>query len=334
MVRKGSSKKLVKQTKPEAEEVTCSPSDTLSSPLNVSKENLKELCNKSRSQSPVEILAVTPNLAQLRIQKDCKSSKAENDNKPRTITETSQKTGAATPLLASDKTSNTDCKLPATSSGLQQKTSGNLLQSKSELQETPTETESLKTGITPSASIDIPSHKVSDGHYLTSWSQSSMTTNNNNHRRASDISYMFSSFKTTTTMSSNFLGADLQGLSERLQNLQSMFDDREQNSVQEVVGGGTGNLHKLLLNRQQLTAAVADRKPKFKLSAMNRDVPVGSPPPASNLLYYMTTNTSTCRSAPHSKRASPEHEMSSAKEMLLKLFYGSGTSDKTVAEST
>lgn len=333
MVLKSSSKKLVKQTKPPTEEVSCSQSDTLSSPLNVSKENLKELCNKSRSQSPAEILTVMPNLAQQRILKDCKSSKAGNDNEPRTITETSQKIGPATPLLASDKTSNVDCKLSASSSGLQKKTSENLLQSKSELQETLAETNSVKTEITPSASIDIPSHKDLDGQYTTTWSQTSMTTNNNNHRRASDISYMFSSFKTTSTMSSNFLSTNLQGLSERLQSLQSMFDDSDHSSVKEVVGGGTGNLHKLLLNRQQLTAAVADRKPKFKISALNRDVPAGSPPPASNLLYYMT-NTSTCRSAPHSKRASPEHEMSSAKEMLLKLFYGSGASDKSVTKST
>jgi hypothetical protein len=112
-----------------------------------------------------------------------------------------------------------------------------------------------------------------------------------------------------------------------------MFDDRDRPAVE-----GGGSLHKLLLNRQHLTAAAADRKPKFKMSQLNRDVPFGSPPPASNLLYYMTSSSSSsssssCRSAPHSKRTSPEHETVSAKEILLKLFYGGGGGADKAPES-
>lgn len=315
MVRKGSSKKLVKQTenktKPAAETVSLT-SESLS--LDTTKDNLKEFCcNKSRSQSPVEIAVVVPSIAQLRIQRDSKMSKT--DNRPRAteliVNESIDKT-APNSLIKIDGDENG--RLPTISS---------VVPVTSDPHTTVRELDAQKTGeVLSSAAIDIPLRKVADdGQQTTKWSQMTHLTSNNNYRRSSDVSYLFSNFRTTTTtVSSNFLGSDLQGLSERLQDLQTMFAERD-GSID--VGG---NLHKLLLNRQQLTAAVADRRPKFRISPMNRDVPVGSPPPASNLMYYMTSSSS-CRSAPHSKRASPEHDSSrfSAKEMLLKLFY----SDKT-----
>lgn len=312
IVRKGSSKKLVKpvenKIKPSVEELSLT---NILLPLDATKDNLKEFCdNKSRSQSPVKNAMIAPNLAQLRIQKDSKSFKT--GNKPKTTDFTVDESTKIAP--ASDiKICEEHDRLPMIA---------DLPPITSELLATASESSTQKTiGPASSAAIDIPKREVMDNSQQTTmWSQTTLMTNNN-YRRSSDISYLFSNFSTTTTtVSSNFLGSDLQGLSERLQNLQTMFAERE--SPIDV----SGNLHKLLLNRQQLTAAVADRRPKFKISPMNRDVPVGSPPPASNLLYYMTSSSS-CRSAPHSKRTSPEHDLPgfSAKEMLLKLFY----SDKT-----
>lgn len=349
MVRKSSSKKLIKQmteekTKPAAVETMLCDHDELL-PLDASKENLKELCNKSCSQSPMDIVVqqTSPSLAQLRMQKDSKSAKTKAEQQ-KTTAESAVKTiqlsenddgppAAATcdgPQSISNKAQSTftgggpqvnfDATLgkqqPQTISKEQQTTIG-----KPHLQMNSGNQDGSRVTSGP---VDVPTREVS-------WSQATMQHMlNNNYRRSSDVSYMFSSFRTaTTTMqsSSKFLGADLRGLSDRLQDLQAAFDDRER---PEMSGVGS-SLHKLLLNRQQLTAAVADRRPKFRLSAMNRDVPIGSPPPASNLMYYMTTSSSSsCRSAPHSKRASPEHETTSAcREMLLKLFYGGGSDSGT-----
>lgn len=317
MVRKGSSKKLVKQaenkTKPAAEAISLT-NESLS--LDTTKDNLKEFCgNKSRSQSPVEIAVVAPSLAQLRIQRDSKTSKTEN--RPRATELTVNKSiDNIEPNSHIKIGGDENCRLPTISG---------VLPVTSDPPTTVSELDAQKSGgVLSSAAIDIPLRKViDDGQQTTKWSQTTHLTSNNNYRRSSDVSYLFSNFRTTTTtVSSNFLGSDLQGLSERLQDLQTMFAERD-GSID--VGG---NLHKLLLNRQQLTAAVADRRPKFRISPMNRDVPVGSPPPASNLMYYMTSSSS-CRSAPHSKRTSPEHDSPrfSAKEMLLKLFYNDKTAE-------
>lgn len=449
MTRKNSSKKLLKQNtsiiedKPKLPSVTSCNQDVLLMPLDVSKDNLKDLCSKSRSQSPVEIVTVSPNLAQLRIQKDCKSPrKTGNGDGPVNVTSNSSKMTNVTVLPS---TSSVNCKISsdnsavvrsisdteqaslttcasqastsgtqqASTSGTHQSTTNNTQQLKtfnvqqtmaadiqqattSDTQQTATSNPQPATtsevqkatissthhqsttsnaqqtatsdihqvtttnaqqasnlnsrqatisGVqraitsevqqtTPTA-VDIPSASV---HETTKWSMHQTTTTNenanNDGRRSSDISYMFSSFRTTCSttagtmlQSSNFLqSTDIRELSERLQNMHlSMFDDHPA-AGPEVA---TGNLHKLLLNSKRLTTSSSfDRKPKFKLSALNRDVPAGSPPPASNLLYYMTTtsrSSSSCRSAPHSERTSPEHESSSAyKEMLLKLFYGGG----------
>ncbi|XP_050443326.1 calcium/calmodulin-dependent protein kinase type II subunit alpha-like isoform X2 [Adelges cooleyi] len=144
--------------------------------------------------------------------------------------------------------------------------------------------------------VDIPKKSVDTQHM--SWTHSTTTTN----RRSSDVSYMFSrttNTSTTTTKSSASLLHEL---------VLSAADGHEDPHV------AAHNLHKMLLTRQPFSV---DRKPKFKLTSMNRDVPIGSPPPASNLLYYMTDSY---HSAPHSKLSSPDRE--SAKDMLLRLFYG------------
>lgn len=414
MVRKNSSKKSVKQTgeKPKPAVATSAAQDVAVLPLDVSKENLRELCSRSRSQSPTEIATtVTPSLAQLRIQRDSKSSKNSNDDGSKASAPCTHKPAvtdadrvpprpesdaARAASVGSELQTASDGPQTAVSSGLQAAANepqfsapGELtgaypaaavgrLQSTSERLQTPMTSaggpktsecvggettaktdkdlfRQFSTGGTPqptssglqttsggqraapaneslkiavgddgprtdagelqSTSDGVRSSEAVGGQQRIENTRSLQTTLTANggcsYRRSSDVSYMFSSFRTCTTTvqsSSGFLqGSNLRGLSERLQ------------------GSGYGeNLHKLLqLNRQQLTATVADRRPKFKFTS--RDVPVGSAPPASNLMYYMTAAaaaSSSCRSAPHSERASPEHEPISAKEMLLKLFYG------------
>jgi myosin-light-chain kinase len=321
VVRKSSSKKLVKQIEEKTKQVPavvettiCTDQDALLLPLDATKENLKELCSKSRSQSPLEIATVSPTLAQLRIlQKDSKTSKTcENDDDNKLTPTGGIATGKSSVMAAVPQHT------AATTSGT-----------------------SSRTAVDTTPAIDIVKG-VADRQRTstTTWSQTTfrtMTNNatcSNNYRRASDVSYTFSNFRTSSaaSSSSNFLGQELRDLQTM------MLGDRSEALQQDSSAGGPGSsLHRLLLNRQHLTAAVADRKPKFKFSSMNRDVPAGSPPPVSNLLYYMTaaaaaassSSASACRSAPHSKRASPEHESTSAREMLLKLFYGGSD---TVAE--
>lgn len=312
MVRKNSSKKLTRQTEEKTKPVAASCAIDAAQfllPLDTTKENLIEFCSKSRSQSPVEIAAVSPSVAQMRIKKDGGKSVSGNDG------ELANSSTRENVEVAKNKTC--DKVLSGTDSGPQQTTSRSS-QTTSGPQVTVSESANRKPKVAdaaPATPVEItPSQQTTTMHLTTT------NITNNSYRRASDVSYMFSSFRSSTTMPSDFLGAELQGLSERLQGLQTMFD---RNTVDRPTDAES--LHKLLLNRQQLTAATmhADRKPKFRMSPMNRDVPFGSPPPASNLLYYMTT--SSCRSAPHSKRASPEHDTAtSAKEMLLKLFYRGG----------
>lgn len=371
MVRKSSSKKLVKQIEEKTEQAPvvvkttiCTGQDALLLPLDASKENLKELCSKSRSQSPLEITAISPTLAQLRIlQKDSKPSKTcgnDNDNMPTptgTTTAESRVMAAGT-LNTAVTTSSVPQHTVTTTSGVPQHTTATTSVAP---QHTATTTYSLPQ-YTATTTSSMPQHTAStssraavdttpavdivkgiaDRQHMstTTWSQTTYRTktNNtncsNNFRRASDVSYTFSNFRTSSAAaaSSNFLGQELRDLQTM------MLGDRSEALQQNSNLGGSGSsLHKLLLNRQHLTAAVADRKPKFKFSSMNRDVPAGSPPPVSNLLYYMTaaaaasssSSSSSCRSAPHSKRASPEHESTSAREMLLQLFYGGSD---TVAE--
>ncbi|KAL5242224.1 hypothetical protein ACI65C_009634 [Semiaphis heraclei] len=355
MVRKSSSKKLVKQIEEKTtqapvvvETTTCTGPEALLLPLDASKENLKELCSKSRSQSPLEIAAISPTLAQLRIlQNDSKLSKTcgndDNVSTPAAGTATGEcrmNTASMTsgiPQHTATTTSGIPQHTATTTSGIPQHTATTISSSP---QHTAV-TSSAGAAVDRTPAVDI-ANGIADRQRTstTTWSQTTIRTmtNNtncsNNYRRASDVSYTFSNFRTSTVAatSSNFLGQELRDLQTM------MLGDRSETLQQDSGAGGSGSsLHKILLNRQHLTAAaVADRKPKFKFSSMNRDVPAGSPPPVSNLLYYMTaaaaaasSSSSSCRSAPHSKRASPEHESTSAREMLLKLFYGGSD---TVAE--
>lgn len=356
MVRKSSSKLLAKQpaagvvtAKPEPSQPPDNRGHDASPSLDVSKDNLKEFFSKSRSLSPadVAVVAAAPTLAQLRIQSDSESSAESQgcekndggqglatvhllgaeptDGAPPRATSGAQQQEVVTPEVV--KQTSPARHIRTATSGVQQHYTASGQQRQDDEPETRITGSSVTSG---SVAVDAPPppppRQEVTGDRRGTW----LDTNHDNSlllRRSSDVSYMFSSFRTTTTTmsTSGFLGApELQGLSERLQRLQSIFDDRDRPAAE--VGGGGGSLHKLLLNRQHLTAAAADRKPKFKISQLNRDVPFGSPPPASNLLYYMTSSStsSSCRSAPHSKRTSPEHETVSAKEMLLKLFYGGG----------
>lgn len=333
MVRKNSSKKLLKQTeektKPAA--ATCAvdaPQLLLS--LDTSKENLIEFCSKSRSQSPVEIAAVSPSVAQMRLKKDGGKSPVPGNNGGKSPTSANDAGGSASSSARTKVESAGDqaCALKVSTGadgGPQQTTSRSSLTTPGPqviVSESANQKPVSAPAAAPKSVESTPSQQTTTATTTSSITTHLTTTNttSNSYRRASDVSYMFSSFRSSTTTSSDFLGAELQGLSERLQGLQAMFDRNTGDRPTDA-----DSLHKLLLNRQQLNAAAmhADRKPKFRMSSMNRDVPFGSPPPASNLLYYMTT--SSCRSAPHSKRASPEHDTAtSAKEMLLKLFYRGG----------
>jgi len=354
MVRKSSSKKLVKQIEEKTkqtpdvlETAICTGQDALLLPLDTTKENLKELCSKSRSPSPLEIAAVSPTLAQLRIlQKDSKTSKTcgndnddDNMSTPAAIATGKSRVMAAVPLNTTATTSGVPLNTTATTSGLPLNTAATT-------SGLPLNTAATTSGSSTGAAVDrTPEVDIVKGvadrqrTSTTTWSQTTYQTvtdnancsNNNYYRRASDVSYTFSNFRTSSAAasSSNFLGQELRDLQTM------MLGDHRSEALQQ--DSSASSLHKLLLNRQHLTAAAVDRKPKFKFSSMNRDVPTGSPPPVSNLLYYMTaaaaaatsSSSSACRSAPHSKRASPEHECPSAREMLLKLFYGGSD---TVAE--
>ncbi|XP_050520001.1 uncharacterized protein LOC126893644 isoform X2 [Daktulosphaira vitifoliae] len=149
-----------------------------------------------------------------------------------------------------------------------------------------------------SSFMDVSTKNIANKKF-TSWTHSSTTIN----RRSSDVSYMFSS-TTTTNNNSSELFRDF-----------VMFSRDSDDDLLNT----SDNLHKMLLTRRQQLAFNMDRKPKFKLSNMSRDVPFGAPPPVGSLLYYVTA---ACRSAPHSNRTSPERE--STKDMFLRFFYGNG----------
>ncbi|KAI5732776.1 hypothetical protein M8J76_004016 [Diaphorina citri] len=82
-------------------------------------------------------------------------------------------------------------------------------------------------------------------------------------RRASDLSCFFPG-------EDDFITEEINRLSDRLKDLKSSSFDN----------GSTGES---LLTRM--------RRPKYKISHCSRDVPVNSPPPPSNMAYYMRTNS-------------------------------------------
>ncbi|XP_075235091.1 uncharacterized protein LOC142332527 [Lycorma delicatula] len=72
---------------------------------------------------------------------------------------------------------------------------------------------------------------------------------------------------------------------------------------------------------------VVTRRPKYRVSYLNRDVPIGSPPPPSNLFYHLSHSNSDnwsdnqTHSAPQSPSVSPERETGNlTKEVILRLF--------------
>ncbi|KAL1460185.1 hypothetical protein WDU94_012121 [Cyamophila willieti] len=87
-------------------------------------------------------------------------------------------------------------------------------------------------------------------------------------RRCSDISCFFPG-------ENEFISEEISRLSDRLKDLKSCSFDN---------GSDADNL----LNRI--------RRPKYRISNHSRDVPVNSPPPASNLAYYMRTSSQSPRS--------------------------------------
>lgn len=80
------------------------------------------------------------------------------------------------------------------------------------------------------------------------------------------------------------------------------------------------------LLRQIANRGVAPRRPKFRVTNSNRDVPIGSPPPPTNMTYFFPPNifssdsySSQTHSAPQSPTGSPERS-SRNKDVILRLF--------------
>lgn len=82
------------------------------------------------------------------------------------------------------------------------------------------------------------------------------------------------------------------------------------------------------LLRQFANCGVAPRRQKFRVTNLNRDVPLGVPPPPTNTTYFIPPNTldqdsyaSQTHSAPQSPRSSPERIPDIlSKDVILRLF--------------
>ncbi|XP_054262140.1 calcium/calmodulin-dependent protein kinase type 1G-like [Macrosteles quadrilineatus] len=92
--------------------------------------------------------------------------------------------------------------------------------------------------------------------------------------------------------------------------------------------------------RQIANRGVAPKRPKFRVTNLNRDVPIGSPPPATNMTYFIPPNPLTpesCQthSAPQTPRSSPERVTEPLnKDVILRLFDKlEGHSENSSAES-
>jgi len=78
--------------------------------------------------------------------------------------------------------------------------------------------------------------------------------------------------------------------------------------------------------RQIANRGVAPRRPKFRVTNLNRDVPIGSPPPPTNMTYFIPPNplssdSGQTHSAPQTPRSSPERIAEPLnKDVILRLF--------------
>ncbi|RZF45815.1 hypothetical protein LSTR_LSTR011774 [Laodelphax striatellus] len=142
-------------------------------------------------------------------------------------------------------------------------------------------------------------------------------------RRGSDISCFLHN---TENMDSPSLSEEIKKLSSRL--FQKGEDDDLGSSMPRLMG------HSAFKNdpigRFMANHGVITKRPKYRLSNLNRDVPLGSPPPSSNIFYHLSHSDSfsdphTTHSAPQSPTESPERELTSrhsglTRDVILSLF--------------
>uniref|UniRef100_A0A1B6ELV7 Protein kinase domain-containing protein n=1 Tax=Cuerna arida TaxID=1464854 RepID=A0A1B6ELV7_9HEMI len=131
-------------------------------------------------------------------------------------------------------------------------------------------------------------------------------------RRCSDISCFLHDIENSTDGTS--ILNEIKKLSTRLFE-SDMLDESNNNRSSSLL-------------RQIANRGVGPRRPKFRVTNLNRDVPIGSPPPPTNMTYFIPPNSlspesysSQTHSAPQSPRASPDRIPETlTKDVILRLF--------------
>ncbi|KAG8261856.1 hypothetical protein J6590_064712 [Homalodisca vitripennis] len=131
-------------------------------------------------------------------------------------------------------------------------------------------------------------------------------------RRCSDISCFLHDIENSTDGSS--ILSEIKKLSTRLFE-SDMLDESNNNRSTSLL-------------RQIANRGVGPRRPKFRVTNLNRDVPIGSPPPPTNMTYFIPPNSlspesysSQTHSAPQSPRGSPDRIPETlTKDVILRLF--------------
>lgn len=131
-------------------------------------------------------------------------------------------------------------------------------------------------------------------------------------RRCSDISCFLHDVESTTGGMS--LIDEIKKLSSRLFE-SDLLDESNNNSSSSFL-------------RQIANRGIGPRRQKFRMTNLNRDVPLGSPPPPSNMTYFIPPNpvsnetySSQTHSAPQTPRTSPERSPESLnKDVIMRLF--------------
>lgn len=131
-------------------------------------------------------------------------------------------------------------------------------------------------------------------------------------RRCSDISCFLHDVESTTGGMS--LIDEIKKLSSRLFE-SDLLDESNNNSSSSFL-------------RQIANRGIGPRRQKFRMTNLNRDVPIGSPPPPSNMTYFIPPNpvsndaySSQTHSAPQTPRTSPERMPESLnKDVIMRLF--------------
>uniref|UniRef100_A0A1B6C5L4 Protein kinase domain-containing protein n=1 Tax=Clastoptera arizonana TaxID=38151 RepID=A0A1B6C5L4_9HEMI len=148
-------------------------------------------------------------------------------------------------------------------------------------------------------------------------------------RRASDFSCFLHDSASPSTAQ---LADEIKNLSTRLFQMSSKHKslDEDNNNKNHV-----GNVYNDPIRQFLANHGVVTRRPKHRLTNLNRDVPIGSPPPPSNFSYLVTQQvppsssrlpwvkhcSPEIQSAPQSPRISPSRFPEGAdKDFILRLF--------------